>query len=239
MSQGSHLTQDDSRKTNNIAGISCNKASLQLIRAATFFLSDTHRYCNIMFTSASSEVIKNVTICSLNLLPPTAFSTLWMSKPTRTNYLARMSGTATAAMHIKFMAVRLSMCDECRRVCRNGNQTGNRQNKNAMFDVTWRTRHQHSLRRPRQCVRTPIKFHTVWEDPVNCCNNYTLLPLSQLWYSSALNFRANAPAMSTVRLFLCRNIGANNARWRTGLPLLYITNSVCRNAGQAGTSLQR
>jgi len=43
MSQAPHLTKDDSRKTYNIAGISCNKALLQLIRTATIFLSNTHQ----------------------------------------------------------------------------------------------------------------------------------------------------------------------------------------------------
>jgi hypothetical protein len=53
-----------------------------------------------------------------------------------------------------------------------------------------------------------------------------IIRYSQLWYSSTLNFGENAQGMSTVRLFLCRSIGANNAHCRTGLPLLYITNSV-------------
>jgi len=43
MSQGPRLTKDDSRKTNNISVISCNKAPLQLIRNATIFLSNTHQ----------------------------------------------------------------------------------------------------------------------------------------------------------------------------------------------------
>jgi len=45
--------------------------------------------------------------------------------------------------------------------------------------------------------------------------------------------------MPTVRLFLCRSIGANNAHWRTELPLLYIINTVWRNVGQDGTALHR
>lgn len=43
-----------------------------------------------------------------------------------------------AVMRIEFMAFRPSVCDECWRVCHNGNQAGNRRSKNGMFfDVTW------------------------------------------------------------------------------------------------------
>jgi hypothetical protein len=148
-----------------------------------------------------------------------------------------MSRSAIAVMRMEFMAFRLCSTNVGEfAILETRHGTGEARTRR----LTWRgTRHTHSLKRHRHCVPTQIKFHTAWEDPVNCCNNYTILPLSQLWYSSALNFGENAQAMSLVRLFLCRSIGANNAHWRTGLPLLYITNTVWRNVGQGGTELHR